>query len=273
MSNASVEQFYDDFSHKLIVDYMTGNRRMEEAIRYAIGCIPESAQAILDIGCGIGWSTHELATHYPDKKVDAVDLSAGLLRVAETLFARENISFSKTDITSATFGAKKKYDAVLMLDVYEHIPVGHRATFHRAVDQLLNPQGVVILTCPSKYHQQWLRTQRPDGLQPVDEDVTLNELTVFAQAIRGDILDFSYLSIWQQYDYSHTLLQKEAGKWAAGAKVYTVGTDRAILEAFRQRAQRVQQSQYAADFSTQREAARAKAPKPGTLSKILNKLR
>ena len=273
MSDPSVEQFYDDFSHKLIVDYLTGNRRMEEAIRYAIGCIPESAQAILDIGCGIGWSTHELATHYPDKKIDAVDLSAGLLRVAEVLFARDNISFSKADITSEAFGAKRKYDAVLMLDVYEHIPAENRDTFHQAIDQILNPQGIVVLTCPSKYHQQWLRTERPEGLQPVDEDITPQEVVTFAQAIRGDILYFAYQSVWQQYDYSHILLQKEAGQWAAGAKKYAFRGAEVRLEARAKRARRVQQSTYAADFTTEIEAAASKTSKPGTLSRILNKLK
>lgn len=273
MSDALVEQFYDGFSHKLIADYLTGNRRMEEAIRYAVGCIPKSAQIILDIGCGIGWSTHELATYYPDKEVEAVDLSAELLRVAETLFTRENISFSKADITSEAFGAEKKYDAVLMLDVYEHIPAEYRTTFHRAIDQLLNPQGVVILTCPSQYHQQWLRTERPEGLQPVDENITLQELAVFAQAIRGDILHFSYQNVWQQYDYAHILLQKEAGKWAAGAKQYAFDRAEVTLEAMPTRARRIQQSTYAADFSAEIAQAMAEPPKLGILTKVLNKLK
>ena len=51
--------FYAGFRNRLLLDYVRGNGRTEAAIRHAIRFIPASAQRILDLGCGIGWSSRE----------------------------------------------------------------------------------------------------------------------------------------------------------------------------------------------------------------------
>ena len=50
--------FYNSFGLKLINDYVRGNKRMENAIVELSKFIKSDSTAILDIGCGIGWSSH-----------------------------------------------------------------------------------------------------------------------------------------------------------------------------------------------------------------------
>lgn len=208
-TNSTVEVFYDNFGHKLILDYLQGNLRTKDAIAHALQWIPESAEKILDIGCGIGWSSYEIAKHYPDKKVVAVDISHELLDLAKTVFPHRNVEYSKVDATSEEFIKKDQFGAVILLDVYEHIPVKSRKDFHQSIDKLLQGQGIVILTCPSIHHQKWLQEHNPKGLQPVDEIVTIRELEDFAQAIQGEVISFQYKSVWHQHDYFHAVLHKQ----------------------------------------------------------------
>lgn len=53
------KKFYNQFQEKLVRDYIKGNTRMEAAIKNSLHFMPEHTNTVLDIGCGIGWSSHE----------------------------------------------------------------------------------------------------------------------------------------------------------------------------------------------------------------------
>ncbi len=206
MANATMkdaEAFYDsNFPKKLINDYLKGNPRTESAIEYSIQRLKEfSLKKILDIGCGIGWSSNEFSRNIPDAKVSGVDLSGGLIAAANEIFKTSNVNFSKKDVTEKDFTEYNQFDAVILLDVYEHLPKDYRAFFHQSIKKVLSDKGIVILTCPSIYTQEDYRQNRPDLLQPVDEDVTPEDVAQLAQDLDGEVHSFEYITIWNQNDY------------------------------------------------------------------------
>ncbi|NJL05374.1 MAG: class I SAM-dependent methyltransferase [Chloroflexaceae bacterium] len=203
-----IAQFYDESTHKRLRDYVHGNPRAVAAIQFALRHIPTGASHILDIGCGVGWSAWEIVRHQPAATVVGVDLSPRQMHTAQQLFPHPQLSWIVTDMTQQEAFQPNRFDAIVLLDVYEHLPVASRPTLHQIFGHTLKDQGVIILTCPSVFHQHYLRTELPDGLQPVDEDVQLADLLQLAHDIEGEILSFAYQTIWRTNDYTHTIIQK-----------------------------------------------------------------
>lgn len=198
-------EFYNKFDKKLINDYVLGNIRIVCAIKKLVQFIPNASKNILDIGCGLGWSSHEFAKAFPDAQVEGIDLSPVLIETASKLFDQPNLDYKCYDLTQGL--PEQKYDAILMIDVYEHIPCNDRAEFHKSIKQRLNDQGCLILACPSKYHQAYLKNNNPEGLQPVDEDVDFNTIQQVAKVINGEVVFFEYQSIWNEYDYLYAIIE------------------------------------------------------------------
>ena len=238
--NTSPEQFYDNFQVKLIKDYLTGNQRMEKALHHALEWIPAGSTDILDIGCGIGWSSHEVVRHFPSSQVKALDLSQELLDVGIELFEHNNIDFGKTDVTESDFHRLHKFDAILMLDVYEHVPKESRILFHQSLKGLLKPNGRLILSCPTKHHQQWLETNNPDGLQPIDEHLELIDMLNLANDLDAEIVYFGYVDVWYAHQYFHSVIEKDVSQ-----KELIQNRRRVSLERNVQRIQRVAKSKFA----------------------------
>jgi len=132
-TETNAKSFYDNFDGKLINDYVGGNPRMIAALQFMRSEVETSgASRILDIGCGLGWSSYTLARAKGVESVVAVDLSSELIENAKRLFGHPNIQFEQMDVTSNEKPISGKFDAIVMLDVYEHIPVTARAGFHKA---------------------------------------------------------------------------------------------------------------------------------------------
>jgi len=202
-----VAAFYDNFDKKLIDDYVLGNPRIESAIKELGSFIKPSSTSILDIGCGIGWSSHEFAKTFASTKIYGIDLSPKLIERAKALFLRSNLEYHCVDITE-NFSFDSKFDAVSLIDVYEHIPLNSREEFHACLKLFLNDGSRVLLACPSKFHQNWLRANKPEGLQPVDEDVDFKTIQKLSSDIDCEVIFFSYKKIWKAYDYFYAVLER-----------------------------------------------------------------
>jgi SAM-dependent methyltransferase len=209
---SKAEKYYDNFIERLATDYVQSNPRIERAIQFSLKWLKAtSANRVLDIGCGIGWSTAEFSTHLEGSQIDGMDLSPKLIETAKSLFAQSNSArFSVTDITSPQFQPKEKYDALVMLDLYEHIPVADRKGFHQAIKNCLGEKFVVVLTCPSPGFQDFLRKNQPELMQPVDEDVTEEDAKTLAEDIGGRLITFQPTSVWQSNDYNHMAIVNSA---------------------------------------------------------------
>src|SRR5579864_9769869 len=112
-------EFYDNFARRLLKDYASGNRRVEAALEFAIGSLPGDRIDVLDIGCGIGWSSFEIARNRPEANVLGIDLSPRLLANGRVLFGDEpRIRFEAMDFVEEHLDGR--FDAIVLIDVYEH---------------------------------------------------------------------------------------------------------------------------------------------------------
>jgi len=200
-------EFYNNFDNKLIKDYANANKRIKSAIESLAQFILEKENSsILDIGCGLGWSTYEFSRFFQNSTIEGVDLSPVLIDKAKTLFQNANLKYKVFDVLENI--PDREYDAIVMIDVYEHIPVSERSRFHKSLNDLLKTEGRIIMACPSIYHQDFLKKHNPNGLQPVDEDVSHQNLQTLCSDINAEMIYFEYKSIWRQYDYFYAVIQK-----------------------------------------------------------------
>lgn len=204
------KNFYDNFHNTLLSDFCFGNPRIESAINFAVTSIPPDAKVILDIGCGIGWSTQEYRRAFPHAKITGIDLSDNLVDIARKLTDDSSISFQVQDLLDWNPTEAGKIDCIVMIDVYGHIPASARDALHQKFNDLLSENGKLILTCPSPKHQEYLRTYNPEGLQPVDEDVTEENAKEISTAINATEITFTPVNIWNDGDYNHITISRSA---------------------------------------------------------------
>lgn len=208
--------FYHHFSGKLLADYIYGNPRVERAICHTLNWIPRNSKRILDVGCGIGWSTREIKRSYPESFVLGIDISARMVGIARKLFEEPGLSFMIHNISEWSDIFDAPFDAIVMLDVYEHIPRELRGRSHFVLAKALSKNGAIILTYPSILHQTSLRNSQPGRLQPVDEDITSEDLSKLACDIGAHTVDCNPITIWETNDYVHAVMLRNPGDISDG---------------------------------------------------------
>ncbi|MCF1716369.1 class I SAM-dependent methyltransferase [Flavihumibacter sp. RY-1] len=206
----SVKDFYNNFDNRLLKDFISNNPRVVAALEFVRDYFgPNPPQAILDIGCGIGWSSYEFSRLYKNGRVKGIDLSDRLITVAKQIFTAPNLSFSEKDLTDSSMIANEQYDAVVMIDVFEHIPADSRSNFYQDLKKVLSKEFSILLTCPTKKHQEFLRSNNPQGLQPVDEDIDARVLQDFASSLGAELVFYTHRSIWRTNDYLHAVISNK----------------------------------------------------------------
>ncbi len=204
-TNQAIAGFYDEFSQYLMNCYVNGNPRVTQAVNYAIQQIPKGAAKVLEVGCGIGETTSRLRAARPDVTATGIDISSQNIANAQRLFGDQaGLSFAVCDMTTPVPGGP--FDMVTLLDVYEHIPVAVRPSFHRSLRSSMADHARLVLTCPSIWHQQYLQENHPEGLQIIDESIGPAQLLQLANDLQGHLVDFSYSSVWRSNDYFHATI-------------------------------------------------------------------
>jgi SAM-dependent methyltransferase len=168
--------------------------------------LPRQVRSVLVIGCGSGQGAHFVATRVARQaRVLGVDISPASIAIAEKLFAHSRIEYRCMDV--ATEGLSGVWEVIVFPDVYEHIPVAARPGLHQQLRSALAPNGLLLLTLPSRWHQEMLHV-RGSGLQIVDETVTLEDLQQLARDIDGNITYYAMVSVWGGHDYVHAVLER-----------------------------------------------------------------
>lgn len=206
----SVRGYYDEFSRKLLADYVHGNPRIERAIEHVIRSLPVDTTSVLEVGCGIGWMSAEISRRMPGVRVTAVDLSPGNIELAKTLFGDEGVRFEVADVTDPDWTSDGPFDGIVMCDVYEHIPDDARSSFDTALARLAAHRTTVVLTFPSASYQHYLRTEEPGGLQPVDEVITEATIDELASTLGASRSLFRSVSVWRPDDYVHAVATSQS---------------------------------------------------------------
>ncbi len=206
--NENIAGFYDAFSSRLVDCYIKGNPRVDAAVGFVADYLPQEATRLLEIGCGIGETTHRLQKRHRHLRATGIDISHANIAAAKALFGdNPNLHYSLNDMSQPVAGGP--FDVVTLLDVYEHIPRHARGGFHKNLRASMCDHTRLIVTCPSYLHQNHLHQHNPAGLQIVDETIGPAELVQLASDLGGQLTHFQYGSVWRTNDYLYATIDRQ----------------------------------------------------------------
>lgn len=200
----SIQAYYDERIDGKIRDFTHANPRIEAAIQLVAEWAPPKPTRVLEIGCGIGATSWRMARAWPQAEVIGADVSPISIEVAKTCFQRPNLSYRAGLIKEGVLAGG--FDLVLLMDTYEHIALGDRATLHAALKSLVSGEARIVVTVPTPALQNDARANAASELQPVDEDVTPADILTFAEETGTQLLYYREIGIWHYGDYAHVVL-------------------------------------------------------------------
>ncbi|MFN8557971.1 MAG: class I SAM-dependent methyltransferase [Dehalococcoidia bacterium] len=139
----------------------------------AMALLPPDVWRTLDLGCAFGFATRRLARRCDTVGVDA---SPAYIRRAVRAGGPARFLIAAADRVPLRDGA---FDAVLLLDVIEHVP--DEAAVVREAARLLRPGGALVLSVP---HAGLLR--RLDSINRCPDLVDPAEIAPFRDLARED---------------------------------------------------------------------------------------
>ena len=124
------------------------------------------ARSVVDVGCGTGALAAAIVERWPDVVVEAVDASAGMLRIAERTRARlrerDRDRIRLRQATADSLGIDEaSVDLVVTSFVLQLVPSPHRAL--REARRVLRPGGRLA-------YLNWLRSEAPFAADEAFED-------------------------------------------------------------------------------------------------------
>ncbi len=155
--------------------------RYREMIAMLLRYVPDDLrpQRILDLGCGSGNLTIELALAYPGAELHGVDLSGELLgECRRRLGDRSNLVFHHEDMTRLDF-EPGTFDLVASTIAIHHLVDSDKASLFRKVFEWLRPGGVFTYSdqfagvsddVTTKHHNQWHDASRGLGASEAEWD-------------------------------------------------------------------------------------------------------
>ena len=203
-ARGDVEHYYDDRVAEKLRDFTARLPRIEAAVETIAAWAPAAPRRVLEIGCGVGATAWRMARAWRAAEVIGVDLSPGSIEVAKTCFRRANLAYRAGRL--AECGLVGEFDLILMMDVYEHIAQSERPALHGLLRQLLSPESRLLLMAPTPAHQDYLRANLPQGLQPVDEDIGPEDILRLGAEIDARLLCYREVGVWRYGDYFHAVL-------------------------------------------------------------------
>jgi 2-polyprenyl-3-methyl-5-hydroxy-6-metoxy-1,4-benzoquinol methylase len=103
------------------------------------GYLPSRGR-VLDVGCGVGSLDYEIGSKSLIK-VLGIDVNATSIDLARRYHARPNVDFAALDLDAV----EGKFDCVLFVDVFHHVPPDEHKALLRTGARLLAPGGYVVI--------------------------------------------------------------------------------------------------------------------------------
>jgi 2-polyprenyl-3-methyl-5-hydroxy-6-metoxy-1,4-benzoquinol methylase len=156
------------------------NKRRAESVLAAIDSFVRKGDRILEVGCGTGWMTRELAKRTP--RVVGQDLATDAI----ALLQREHPSirwvpgdFMTADVYESAF------EAIVCMETIAHVP--DQVAFANRLVDFLAPGGMLVLTTQNPYvwrRTSWLKAPAPGQIRNWPSIERLKELFGTRLALR-----------------------------------------------------------------------------------------
>jgi trans-aconitate 2-methyltransferase len=207
----AVRRFYDAFLQSRMLSYrLQGSPRIDAALRMVLPHIRRDSR-VLDIGCGIGMAAERVAIRARDGFVWACDLSESNIWYARSTVRRPNAEFFVCDVIDDFEPLRRRIpgplDAILLLDVVEHIPSFVRASLFERLRALAREGGLLVLTYPSPAYQNYLRHHEPEEMQPIDEVVHAVDVVAAAEAAGFHLHYYNVVDVFRRAQYVHCIFR------------------------------------------------------------------
>ncbi|MCF6309502.1 MAG: class I SAM-dependent methyltransferase [Sulfurimonas sp.] len=111
----------------------------------------KKSDEVLEVGCGSGLGSIYLSQEC--QNVYGIDVQKQEIAEAQELNRRENVIFEVKDLF--LLDENKKYDAIVCLDVLEHLSVEDGRKFIEKISKLLKPNGFFACGVPSIYSYEF----------------------------------------------------------------------------------------------------------------------
>ncbi len=121
------------------------------ARRYGFAATRCRGKRVLDAGCGSGYGTRILGRQA--KECLGVDSDPQAVRLAESLFEDTDVRFAVGDVTGLDELEEEAFDGVVALEVLEHLPPESISAFMQAVQRVLSPEGIFVVSVANRAHQ------------------------------------------------------------------------------------------------------------------------
>lgn len=119
----------------------------EHIARYAYAARLAAQMRVLDIGCGTGYGTAELAQQA--QSATGIDVSAEAIGYARTHYPLPNVTFLTASATALPFPAAS-FDLITAFEVIEHLDNWHELLIEAR--RLLHPRGIFLASTPNKLY-------------------------------------------------------------------------------------------------------------------------
>lgn len=167
-----VKDFYDDFvKNQKKIGISVRHRIIHNNLKQ-IGLASKSN--VLEVGCGIGTVSNLMIKSTPQGKFVGCDISEGSIEVAKKLNPQANAQFFVSDMSD--FTSDIKFDFVVFPDVLEHIPVNEHSKLFENIAKVCTPNAKVLINIPEPNSLHWIRENKPELLQIIDQSLSMNDL-------------------------------------------------------------------------------------------------
>lgn len=122
---------------------LSGVEGCSEGYRQMARLLPDSAECLLDLGCGTGLELGEIFKTKPNLRVTGIDLAGPMLDRLRRKYPDKNLTLLEADYLSADFG-EETFDAAVSFETMHHFSHAEKIGLYEKIRRALRPGGRYI---------------------------------------------------------------------------------------------------------------------------------